>query len=100
MHGDKADNIIGLQGFGLIKDSNTKKFKGKSVDFVEEHIKIGFRNCYQKIKEIYIQQDRLNEFYKNCILLRILTLDFFDVENQKPIFFSEDSLRFYDHLVF
>lgn len=97
--GDKADNIMKTpKQYDFKNQKILKSGYGMTTaeSLVEESLKNGFKYTYNKIKYIYQQSNIENQCLINAQLLRILTIDFFDTKEQKPILFNEDMLDFLD----
>lgn len=91
--GDIADNIIKTPK--KIKDNKIQKngyAMKTALEFVDERIKKGIKKTYCDIKYLYEMNGMSSQCEINAQLLRILTIDFFDHVNQKPILFKEEML--------
>ena len=70
------------------------------MDLVESNLEYGIRHTYFKIKSIYKQHDIENQCELNAQLLKLVTIDFIDLETQQPILFEEKYLDYLDSIFF
>ena len=70
--GDRADGVEGVKGFGSVSAKR----------FIDERASYSIANIYKDIKAQYAHAGRQSECIKNAQLLKILTVDNYDFNNQ------------------